>query len=210
MKIVIPARKNSKGLPGKNRMLFERTAISIPTSLIDSTIVTTDDEFIKEQAKNKGFSVHNRSALLANDDASIRDVVESVITDLRLGNDELIVLLYLTYPQRIWHDIERALQELHASNSRSLLCSFDPDVSPYLMAYHLPNSKAKQIIKHDLYRRQDYPVCIEISHFVCMFYASEVRYLNKNMYNDNTHFMKCSKKIDVDLPEHLELLGARN
>jgi CMP-N-acetylneuraminic acid synthetase len=208
MKIVIPARKNSKGLPGKNRMLFEPTAISIPSFLSSSTIVTTDDELIIEHAKNKLFSIHNRDSCLADDNTSIRDVVESVISDFRLASDELIVLLYLTYPQRTWYDVERALHELQSTNSRSLLCSFDLDVSPYLMAYHLPNSKAKQVIKHDLYRRQDYPACVEISHFVCMFYADEVRYLNKNMYNDNTHFMKCSKKIDVDLPEHLDLLGA--
>lgn len=210
MKIVIPARKNSKGLPRKNRTLFEPTAITIPSFLSSSTIVTTDDELIIEYAKNKNFSIHNRDSCLADDNTSIRDVVESVINDFRLASDELIVLLYLTYPQRTWCDIERALYELQNTNSRSLLCSFDLDVSPYLMAYNLPNSKAKQVINHDLYRRQDYPTCIEISHFVCMFYVDEVRYLNKNMYNDNTHFMKCSKKIDVDLPEHLNLLGARS
>jgi CMP-N-acetylneuraminic acid synthetase len=62
----------------------------------------------------------------------------------------------------------------------------------------------KQIFKHDLYRRQDYPKVFEISHYICIFKVSELKNLNKNLYNEETHFYKLEKKIDVDRKEDLE------
>ena len=53
MKIIIPARKGSKGLPGKNRLLLEHTISKIPEIYKKDVIVTTDDESIIEQYKHK-------------------------------------------------------------------------------------------------------------------------------------------------------------
>ena len=47
MKIVIPARRNSKGLPFKNRQLFRHTVDKIPNKFLKDIIVTTDDEVIR-------------------------------------------------------------------------------------------------------------------------------------------------------------------
>ena len=47
---VIPARKGSKGLPFKNRKLFDITAKTIPDDAKPHTIVSTDDEHISELA----------------------------------------------------------------------------------------------------------------------------------------------------------------
>ena len=58
--------------------------------------------------------------------------------------------------------------------------------------------KGEQLIKHDLYRRQDYPNCFEISHFICIFEVSELNNLNKNMYNHDTVFYKIGEVVDVD------------
>ena len=60
------------------------------------------------------------------------------------------------------------------------------------------NNRGKQIIEHDLHRRQDYPECFELSHFVCIFQVGIINKLNKNMYNENTYFHKINPSIDVD------------
>lgn len=201
MKILIPARKGSKGLPGKNRILFHKTANIIPKELASHTYVSTDDEVLVEMACSCGFNVHNRPPELAQDETSTKDTVIDFLKD---KPKDITILLYLTYPERTWQDVERGLLEIKKYNSRSLLCSFETDLTPYLMMFDLPNNKGRQVIEHDLYRRQDYPKCFELSHFVCIFYDDEAPNLNRNLYNKDTHFMRCQKKLDVDLPSHLD------
>ena len=202
MKILIPARLGSKGLPGKNRKLFHYTAKIIPNDFKDLVHVSTDDPAIKHLAGEFGFKVHDRPENISLDETSTKEVVKDFLKSHK--ENDLTVLLYLTYPERKWDDVQRALEELKSSKRKSLLCSFDCEVSPYLMAFELPNNLGKQVISHDLYRRQDYPKCFEISHFVCVFYDNEIDKLNNNLYNDETYFMKCKKKIDVDLISDLE------
>ena len=77
---VIPARRNSKGLPFKNRRLFSLTANTIPKEEIINTVVSTDDEKISDLALEKGISVHHRSAELSSDTASTTDLMEEIAT----------------------------------------------------------------------------------------------------------------------------------
>ena len=203
MRILIPARLGSKGLPGKNRILFPYTVSIIPKDLFSYTYVTTDDPIIEEMSITSGLKVHRRDPKAATDEASMKEVVTDFLKS-EGPRGEVLVVLYLTYPERTWNDVERSLKELEASRLRSLLCRFETEVHPCLMAFETQGSKGRQIFKHDLYRRQDYPPCFEISHYVCAFYDDEVDMLNNNMYNDDTYFMRCQKMIDVDLKEHLE------
>ena len=59
MKFIIPARKDSKGLPGKNRILLQHTIEQIPKELEGDVIVTTDDEHIIDELKNTNFKILN-------------------------------------------------------------------------------------------------------------------------------------------------------
>jgi CMP-N-acetylneuraminic acid synthetase len=203
MKILIPARMGSKGFPKKNRILFDYTARIIPKDFIKNTVVSTDDPEIVKMAESYNFLVHHRSEELSRDETSTKEVVESFLKqEIIDDNSKLTALLYLTYPQRKWDDVVRAKELIDSSKSKSLLCAFDIEAHPFLMAFEMPGHRGKQLYKHNLYRRQDYPKCFEISHFVCMFYDDEVKNLNNNLYNEDTYFMKCNKKVDVDLLEH--------
>ena len=79
---------------------------------------------------------------------------------------DIIVMLYLTYPERKFSDINKILNIYKEKKINSLLCCVEPKSHPYLCLFKQDNNHGKQVIEHDMYRRQDYPECFEISHFM--------------------------------------------
>lgn len=207
----IPARKNSKGLPFKNRKLFDFTASVIPTNFKKNVFVSTDDEQIKLLTKKYEFNLIDRPEEISQDETSTKEVLLHFIKQCHLEN-KIIVLLYLTYPERTWSNIQKIIEyycNINDQNS-SILCKKQITSHPYLMMYELENNKGKQLIKHNLYRRQDYPNCFEISHFVAIFNSNIVEQLNENLYNDNTFFYPINDVIDVDYQKDLEKYAGKN
>ena len=208
MKIVIPARKGSKGLPFKNRKLFRYTADIIPNEYSHLVYVVTDDDEISKYAKSYSFNVVNRPEDISQDTTSTKEVMEYCVSLISEHPSETIVMLYLTYPQRKWKHVIDSINEYNNSNSESLLCKLEISNSPYLMLKEEDNSKGSQLFKHDLFRRQDYPKCFEISHYISIFKSKSRNKLNSNMYNEDTIFFKIpSSVIDVDTQKDIDELG---
>ena len=195
---VIPARRDSKGLPLKNRKLLDYTINNIPTELHEKTIVTTNDEEIIKRLSSTKINVLKRDEKLCLDDVNIRDVMEDVANEFHMNSEDTIVMLYLTSPSRKFSDIKKILDYYNEREVKTLLCCVEPKTHPYLCLYKKEGEKGEQVVKHDLYRRQDYPECYEVSHFVCIFQVEEIQKLNKNMYNESTIFYKIDNNIDVD------------
>jgi CMP-N-acetylneuraminic acid synthetase len=202
--IIIPARKNSRGLPFKNRKLIDNTLDSIPERFHKKIIISTDDDFLKNKYSN--YNIFNRSIESASDTASTKSLMLEMVNYIETEN---IIMLYLTYPERTWKDIEKAITFFENNNASSLLCKKDLKSSPFLMMYE-DGINGSQIIEHDLYRRQDYPKCFEISHFVSIFSKKELDKLNNNMYNVNTIFHKINDVVDVDTQEDLRIYNEKN
>jgi CMP-N-acetylneuraminic acid synthetase len=208
MKIIIPARKGSKGLPGKNKILLNHTLSTIPEYVKKDVVVTTNDgEIIQECV---GYRVLLRSEELSADNVSTKEVLKDALQKFNIDGEELILMLYLTYPERTWTDIEAALNYFIESDSKSLLCRVEPKSHPYLCMFSEDNNKGRQIVEHNLYRRQDYPECFELSHFICIFRANELENLNKNLYNSNTTYFKIKRPVDVDTKEDLNKYYDKN
>lgn len=197
---IIPARKGSKGFPFKNRKLFDFTAKSLSQVDPHSVIVSTDDPEIERKAVGYGFKVHARSEKNSDDFASMKQVISEIAIDYNLGK-KLIHVLYLTYPERTFTDIENARSFFEINNANSLLCRKKTNSHPYLCFESLPHHKAKPVIEHNLYRRQDYPECFEVSHFISIFKSEELNQLTDQLYNENTIFFGIEEKIDVDREE---------
>lgn len=201
MKIIIPAREGSKGFPHKNRALFKYTADSIPATVRENVYVTTDDPVVIKLAKEVGFNTIDRPSELSNDTASMKDVVVHALGEMKVGKDELIAILYLTYPERRWIDLMDAaafyLMMEPAMPVSSLLCKKEVKSNPFLCMYDLGH-RGKQVILHNLYRRQDYPKCFELSHFVVLLRAKNIDNLNNNLYDSETLFWEIDDKVDVD------------
>jgi CMP-N-acetylneuraminic acid synthetase len=211
MKILIPAREGSKGFPHKNRKLFKYAADVIPVEVREKVYVTTDDTVIMEMAKEVGFNVIVRPTKIANDTASMKDVVLHALGEMNASEEELIAVLYLTYPERRWVDVMEAAAFYFmmepAMPVSSLLCKKEVKSNPFLCMYDLGH-RGKQIIKHDLYRRQDYPNCFELSHFIVLLRPKNIDNLNNNLYDSETLFWSIEDKIDVDLKKDFLRINA--
>ena len=208
MKIIIPARKGSKGLPGKNAILIKHTLSTIPNYIKDNVIITTNDGKVIDQSV--GYKILLRNAKLSGDEISTKDVLLDVIQKYNIVDEEIVMMLYLTYPERTWTDIEAALNFFLDNNAKSLLCRVEPKSHPYLCMFSENDNKGSQIVEHNLYRRQDYPECFELSHFICIFRANELEKLNKNLYNKDTIFYKIKRPVDVDTKEDLKRYYDKN
>lgn len=202
MKIFIPSRLGSKGIPFKNRILFDYTYNIIPEQHKKDIIVSTDDPDIITKCQGLNIDYIERTEILSNDTASMKDVLLDY-NNKRLP-DEPILLLYLTYPNRKWDDVLKAYDFYLINKANSLLCRKDVKTNPYLCMYMLDGIHGEPIIKHNLYRRQDYLPTFEISHYIGIFNPSEINNLNLNLYNKQTVFFPIKDTIDVDLPSDLE------
>jgi N-acylneuraminate cytidylyltransferase/CMP-N,N'-diacetyllegionaminic acid synthase len=123
---IIPARTNSKGLPGKNiKELCGKplSAWSIEAGLtskfIDVVVVSTDSQEIVSIAHDYGASApFIRPQDLSTDEAKsffvIKHALEYYQSEFNKSFD-YTVLLEPTSPQRDWVDIDEAMQELDRS-----------------------------------------------------------------------------------------------
>ena len=202
--IVVPARSGSKGAPHKNRVLIQSTLSIVPESMRTHTIITTDDEVIIG-AYQGSYTVHRRSTVASSDTASMKSVMLEVI-DTGLLEAERVIVLYPTYPTRVWDDVLGAIDFFERSAAESLLCRI-PHIgqSPYLLMHPVGERHGRQVIEHDLYRRQDYLPVFELSHCVCIFSVAAIHELNQNLYNRGTVFMDMCKKVDVDTEQDMRL-----
>jgi N-acylneuraminate cytidylyltransferase len=205
IKYIIPARRNSKGLPFKNRKLICYTLDKLPKEVIKDTILSTDDEELIKIAKYYGINCVERDPSLALDETSTKDVILDLRDKHIINYCDTVVMLYLTYPERTWVDIENAINFYTKKEAKSLLCKKEITTThPYLYMLEVGEFGGKQLTPHNLYRRQDYPKVFEISHFISIFDVMVLNNLNDNLYNQETIFYPIMDKIDVDTTNDFE------
>tara|TARA_R110002110_G_scaffold234140_4_gene450265 strand:+ start:572 stop:1207 length:636 start_codon:yes stop_codon:yes gene_type:complete len=206
MRIIIPARLGSKGVPFKNRKLLSLTMETIPEKLRLKTIVSTNDPEIVRAVDEQyvGCAIHHRSEESCRDESSMKDCAVEVVEDLQIGHED-VAILYLTYPERTWAQVESAYNWFRENSGKSLLCRQETQSHPFLCFYELPNGRGSPLVRHDLHRRQDYPSCFHVRHMISIFKGHELENLNENLYNDDTLFYEIDKTLDVDTEEDIKL-----
>ena len=164
--------------------------------------------YIIKKLQSTKIKILNRNKKLSTDKANIKDVMLDVIEKFQMKQNDIIIMLYLTSPKRKITDIKKILKFYKKKKTKSLTCCVEVKSNPYLCFFKLKDHKGKQIVKHDLYRRQDYPQCFEMRHFVVIFDVNEIKKLNKNLYNEKTTFYEIDNDdIDVDYEEDLKKLN---
>jgi CMP-N,N'-diacetyllegionaminic acid synthase len=203
--IMIPARQGSKGFKNKNRLLFDYTAQQIPLKWREKTVVTTDDEELLEKSKKYKFRTLKRHPDLSHDDVSMKLVIQDMVRKFDIPPQDDIITLYLTYPQRTIGQIEKAYNLYENQDASSLLCKKDVITHPYMCYYEVGENRGQKIIDHSLYRRQEYPPCFEICHYIIITKGHIIDHLDNNLYHTTTLFHHIGGEIyDVDYYQDLK------
>jgi len=134
---LIPARANSKGLPGKNlkpvggaSLLARAIRAATDSGRCDRVIVTTDGEDIAFEAQRCGAEVVMRPAALSHDHARTFDAVEHALQTLAI-DDGVCVLLQPTSPLRTAADVQAALDLWSRSTAGSVVAMTECEHHPY-------------------------------------------------------------------------------
>ena len=200
---MIPARKGSQGFKLKNRDLLPITVNQIPPSERSKIIVSTDDEYLIAYCKKNNLRVRQRPEELATNTASLKDVIVDVVESMSLDDDDNVVVLFPTFPQRTFSDIQKTLKFMNENDLKS--CTGKKLISenhPYLCFESVGPFYGKKVVDHSLYRRQDYPESFGLCHLVCVTKASEAYHLDDLLVNNKTGFRWCADDlIDVDYKE---------
>lgn len=127
---IIPLRKNSKGIPGKNkkkmlgRPLFSWVLTAAIFSELDEIYVFTDDQDIIDYVKKEYHWSSKVKALLRNDEnASDTASTESVLVEFAdsVKDFDLLCLLQATSPMTTAEDINASLNEIIQNKKTSAL-----------------------------------------------------------------------------------------
>lgn len=111
---IIPARKGSKSVPGKNRRVIAGRSLvgwtigaALEAATIDRVIVSTDDPAVESIALGMGAELHRRSAESATDKAPTEVVLAEVLAEHGATD---FVLLQATSPLTTAADIDRGVR----------------------------------------------------------------------------------------------------
>ncbi len=213
---VIPARKGSKGLPGKNiKILIDKPLIAWSieqakaSKYIEEVFVSTDCEEIAAISRSYGASVpFLRPSHLAKDDSTTADVLINMIENLREQGliYDYIILLEPTSPLRSTEDINNAFEQLLKSKAKSIvgvskvesqhpLFCVKVDEDNYLHSDH--NFK--------IFRRQEIS---EMYFFEGSVYISEVQYFldKKSFYHTQTIAYKVPKWKSFEIDDEVDFI----
>ncbi len=209
----IPARANSKGIPGKNikllngKPLIGYTIEEGKKSRINRLIVSTDSPKIAKTSQAFGAEVpFLRPAELSQDDSAIEDSLLDTINKLKESEGyqpDIIVLLQPTSPLRKADHINDCLDLLEEKKVDSIVSVSEPIEHPAEMVYW--DDTGEMCFLSDLFfqekktQRQQYPSFLFLNGAVFAFqYQSFIE--KKSRFGDKTlpYRMRQIDSIDID------------
>jgi CMP-N-acetylneuraminic acid synthetase len=205
---VIPARKNSKSLPFKNRFLFKYTADFLKNNkLFSKVFVNSDDLFLKNYAQKYDFEFFKRKKKLASDTACIKDVFIEMNEKLKFKNNTFIWLFYIPLVYKNYLDFKNSLKIVEKKKLKSI-CAFKKAETHPMSCWYIKKNKPIQFIKNDLCRRQDFPLAYSHHHYICGFNVKFLKKLNSELIFKDTYPILLNKNtskklLEVDTPEEL-------
>ena len=218
--VVIPARKGSKGIPGKNgKILVDKPLISytIEKALqffpAQQICLSTDCENLAAIGKSHGLTIpFLRSEALSSDSASSRDVILDAIEQWKkhFFEPEYILLLQPTSPFRKNDDFTKIF-DLFDDETDMVVSVVKSKANPYFTLFEEDkNGWLNPSKKATFTDRQSIPACFQYNGAFYLFHAhllshqpfSEFRYIKK-------YEMSALQSVDLDEPidwEFAELL----
>lgn len=200
---IIPARKNSKGLKFKNRLLFDYTRKFLnKINWFDKIIFASDDKYFVSKCKKSNYYFYDRERKNTLDNSSIKSLMLEISKNLNLSGETVVWLFYLTIPDRNLNDYKRLKKITIKKNFSSALSFIPSKTHPY--DCWIIKKKIKRFIKNDIYRRQDKISLFEHHHYLCAFKINGLKELNSELINSNTTPIILKKDIiEIDTKKDL-------
>lgn len=218
---IVTARKNSKGLPGKNTMMLGNYSL-IEHSIraannateIDEIILSTDIVEIIDELKSK-YSKLNvpyvRPDHLCQDNSTHVEVINDLFQYFEKINKKIthFVLLQPTSPFRTSDEINEGVNLLKNGNESVLgVCKTMHHPADYI---YLDNNKKIKNIMPDFKgkRRQEFP---EIYFNNGAFYGCSVNYFKKNQmfYDENSQLLIMNENTLIDIDTEFDMKLAKS
>jgi N-acylneuraminate cytidylyltransferase/CMP-N,N'-diacetyllegionaminic acid synthase len=208
---LIPAKGESKGLPGKNIMNLEGKPLiawTIETAkkceFIDKLVVSTEDKEIKEISEEVGAVVpFIRPKELASDAAKANDVIFHAIEWFENKNEffDLILVLQPTSPLRIKEDIINSINQLFEFHAKAVISVSAADHHPFWMNTLPADKSMKNFLPTEALNanRQDLQVFYRLNGAI---YLAFIEYFkeNRGFWGDKTfaYIMPKERSVDID------------
>jgi CMP-N-acetylneuraminic acid synthetase len=206
------ARGGSKGLPGKNILLFGGKPLiahsiecAFSVKRIDRVIVSTDSEDIAEVARKYGAEVpFIRPKELAKDNSpewlAWRHAINFMSKTLE-SNSKVMVSLPTTSPLRSKIDIENCLDEYEKGEADIVVTVTDAHRSPYFNMVSRKKDGTVELVnslKESIFNRQDSPVVYDMT-TVC--YVANTDFI----MNNNSTFEGRVKSVHVPVERAIDI-----
>ena len=208
---IIPARKGSKGFPGKNILFFSMTEKFINKSgLFDRVIINTDDESLIEIAKDAQFETYSRPQYLAGNDISINSVFQDMVTHLKCNGEDYLWLFYIPLLYKNIDDFVKGKKIIDKLKPDSLSTFIPARTHPYnCWKYDKNLGVIQKYIDNQLFNRQDYEDAWENYHYVFAIKVNALEKSDNNLLSNKTEPMfldndTANKLVEIDTPEDLK------
>jgi len=203
---LIPARSESKRLPGKNiKMLAKRPLIAwtiehaMLSDYVDKIVVSTDDRKIADISERYGAEApFLRPRKLATDKATSIDVLLHSLDWLKKNKEfyDIVVFLQPTSPLRTGRDIDRAIRLFFSKKAKAVVsvCGVGHSV---LWSDTLPkNGCMKDFMKNKQDKHKKYYMLNGAIYLVCVdFMRNNRTFLGAKTF---AYMMPRERSIDID------------
>lgn len=212
---IIPARKGSKGLPGKNiKKLSGKPLIAYSieqardSKYIDRVIVSTDSREIADISKKYGAEVpFMRPKKYAEDKSSIFDVLLHAMGWLEKKEKysfDILVLLHVTAPLRNSEDIDICIELLVKKDADNVFSVTPSNRNPYFnMVEVLKDGKVRLIKKGDFATRQSAPEVFDMNASIYVW-QKDILKKKKRTLLENSHIYIMPKERSVDIDDAID------
>tara|TARA_B100000212_G_scaffold340883_1_gene322571 strand:- start:2186 stop:2896 length:711 start_codon:yes stop_codon:yes gene_type:complete len=196
--IIIPARKGSKGLKNKNKLLFSGIPLIEHTFILAkelhkhfniNTIVSSDDNEIKNIAKSYFSSNYLRSDNISKDSTSMNDTILDVIKwSKRKFDFDWILLMQPTSPQRTFEGILKFINHVIAQDKNNCFASISPlEIKKYELIERDENNNLSRI-----FARENSPLRQNSSDI--LYFEDGAAYMTSSKFvEENEIFINASK-----------------
>lgn len=208
MLAIIPARKGSKRVIGKNtKILNGKPLISwtieaaLECTNVDDICISTDDTQVVSIANNYNIKTNNlRPSGLSGDYVHRNEVIAYELKNFPITND--FIYLQPTSPLRTANHISSAIDIYNKSDSLSLVSLCKQEPNPHFTFKITDDGFLEPIVKFDLSRSQDLPTYYTLNGAI---YISNVEHFHSSVFEDPLvcnvtipYIMDAKYSIDID------------